>query len=238
MIAMMKENTSLRGEKNICFREKEGEEKQGRGRGAFTTHKNATPRSPCYCSLIASERKQLPFFSQPELGFCSGSITTYLYDLERIFLNLMSTNISPSINSHWYSAAEGRGDASWYSSPYPGLEIPWTQMVMIMIKSRKVAQALERVFKYNFNCCTFWMAIKKRRVCFIIWKKNSLRHSSQLSSSTFVQPPRDFQKHWCHLVLHSVATTFPSLCSMQSAIMMDYTAVQPITDSCKSFKCL
>ena len=67
-----------RGGKNICFREKEGEE----GRGAFTTHNTATSRSPCYCSLIASERKQLPFFSQPELGFCSGSITTYLYDLE------------------------------------------------------------------------------------------------------------------------------------------------------------
>ena len=71
-----------REEKTSASERRRGRRNREEGRGAFTTHNTATPRSPCYCSLIASERKQLPFFSQPELGFCSGSITTYLYDLE------------------------------------------------------------------------------------------------------------------------------------------------------------
>ena len=76
----MKENTSLRERKKHLLQREGGGGETRKKVGCI--HKTATPRSPCYDSLIASERKQLPFFSQPELGSCSGSITTYLYDLE------------------------------------------------------------------------------------------------------------------------------------------------------------
>ena len=73
----MKENTSLRGKTSASERKRKGREVGKKVVMQSPLTYTATPRSPLLLFLlIASERKKLPFFSQPDPGSCSCSITT------------------------------------------------------------------------------------------------------------------------------------------------------------------